>query len=143
MAHDNARKTVLMIDDEEDARKLVKLLLEHDGYRVLTSPSGAEGMILAKVERPDVILLDIIMPKMNGHEALRRLKEDPDTSAIPVIMVTAKGAERDIAASFQLQAIFHVEKPFEVRDLLEKIRIAVVLAEQHASPGGPAASPQA
>lgn len=128
MAHDESCDTILVIDDEEDARRLVKLLLEQAGYHVLTSPSGAEGMILAKVERPDVILLDIIMPKMNGHEVLRRLKQDPDTSVIPVIMVTAKGAERDIAASFQFQAAFHVEKPFEVRDLLEKIKIAVALA---------------
>lgn len=135
MRTDDAMRTVLLIDDEEDARRLVKLLLEHEGYRVLTSPSGSEGMILAKVEHPDVILLDIIMPKMNGHDVLHRLKDDPDTCTIPVIMLTAKGAERDIAASFQLKAAFHVEKPFQVRDLLEKIQVAFILSAPHASPG--------
>lgn len=125
--------TVLLIDDEESARRLVKLLLELEGYHVLTAPNGEEGLILAKVERPDVILLDIIMPKLNGHEVLRRVKSDPDTSSIPVIMLTARGADHDIAASFRFGATCHIEKPFETKDLLEKIRAALVLAAQGTS----------
>ena len=128
-----SRETILMIDDEEDARKLVKLLLERAGYRVLTAQTGAEGLILAKVERPQVILLDILMPKMKGHEALRRLKGDLDTRDIPVIMLTAMGTEHDIAASFRLGAVFHLEKPFETRDLLEKVKAACLLGRQNAS----------
>lgn len=119
---------LLLIDDESHSRKLAALLLERRGYRVLTAANGEEGLLLAKVERPDVILLDIIMPRMNGHEALRRLKADPDTVKIPVIMLTAKSGEHDIAASFQLGAALHVEKPYETRDLLRKIRMALALA---------------
>ena len=123
-----APQTVLLIDDETNSRKLAKLLLEREGYRVLTAANGEEGLLLAKVERPDVILLDIMMPKMNGHEALRRLKDDPDTTRTPVIMLTAKTADQDIASSFRLGAVFHMEKPYETVDLLQKIKMAIVLA---------------
>lgn len=117
--------TVLFIDDEANARKVIKLLLEREGYRVLTAANGEEGLVLAKVEHPDVILLDLMMPKMNGHEALKRLKEDLDTNDIPVIVVSAKLGENDIATSFRLGALYHVEKPYETQDLLQKITVAV------------------
>ncbi|MBI3293075.1 MAG: response regulator [Elusimicrobia bacterium] len=118
------QRTILLIDDEEPACKLVKLLLEGEGYHVVTASNGEEGFLLAKRDHPDIVLLDIIMPRLNGHELLRRLKKDPEARAIPVIMLTAKGAEHDITTSLELGAVFHVEKPFESRDLLEKIRAA-------------------
>jgi CheY-like chemotaxis protein len=126
MAENRPQPTILMIDDEANARKVVKLLLEREGYRVLTAANGEEGLILAKVERPAVVLLDVMMPKLNGYETLKRLREDQDTSAIPVIMVTAKGTEHDIATSFKLGAIFHVEKPYETKDLIQKIQVALM-----------------
>ena len=101
------------------------LLLEREGYRVVTAANGAEGLTLAKVEQPDVILLDVIMPNMDGYETLRRLMMDPDTKGIPVIMVTAKTTERAIATSFQLGAVSYVEKPYETQDLLQKIQAAL------------------
>ncbi len=120
--------TVLLVDDEDQSRKLVKLLLERAAFRVLTAGNGEEGLILAKVQQPNVILLDLMMPKMGGHEALRRLKADPDTTRIPVIVLTAKAAEQDIAASFRLGAVLHMEKPYEAADLMKKIKMALVLA---------------
>ena len=119
-----------MIDDESNSRKVAKLLLEREGYRVLTASNGEEGLILAKVEQPDVVLLDVIMPKMNGYETLRRLRDDQDMKDTPVIMVTARGTEHDIATSFRLGAIFHIEKPYETKDLLQKIKVALSLHEQ-------------
>ena len=104
--------SILMIDDDANARKLAKLLLEREGYEVVTASNGEEGLILAKVMQPDVILLDVMMPKMNGYQTLKRLREDQDIEQIPVIMVSAKGTEHDIATSFRLGAIFHVEKPY-------------------------------
>ena len=118
---------ILMIDDEASSRRLITLLLEREGYRVHTAPNGAEGLILAKVEHPQAILLDLMMPEMSGHEVLKRLKADADTKRIPVIVVTAKGAERDTAASFRLGAVFHVEKPYETKDLLHKIQMALAV----------------
>jgi CheY-like chemotaxis protein len=116
-----------MIDDESNSRKVVKLLLEREGFKVLTASNGQDGLVLAKVERPDVILLDVIMPKMNGYETLKRLREDEDTGRLPVIMVTARGSEHDIATSFRLGAVFHIEKPYETSDLLQKIAVALSL----------------
>ena len=125
-----AVKTVLMVDDEANARKIAKLILEREGYRTLTASNGEEGLILAKVEQPDVILLDIMMPKMSGYDMLKRLPEDQDTLQIPVIMVTARGTEHDIATSFRLGAIFHLQKPYEMKDLLQKIQVALRLPEE-------------
>ncbi|MBI3321695.1 MAG: response regulator [Candidatus Omnitrophica bacterium] len=127
MPQPQAERPILVVDDEGSSRKLAKLLLEQAGYRVLTSPNGEEGLLLAKVERPTIILLDVIMPNMNGYEVLRRLKGDPDTRQIPVIMVTAKGAEHDIATSFRMGAAVHLEKPYEVDVLLKNI-VAVLVS---------------
>ena len=130
MPNAKSQHAVLMIDDEANARKLAKLLLEREGYEVLTASNGEEGLILAKVKQPDVILLDVMMPKMNGYETLKRLREDQDITQIPVIMVSAKGTEHDIATSFQLGAVFHIEKPYETKDLLQKIQVALKLPTQ-------------
>ena len=124
--------TILAVDDDVNARKLLKLLLEREGYRVITAAHGEEALILAKVEQPNVVLLDVMMPKMNGYEALRRLREDQDTATIPAIMVTAKGTEHDIATSFKLGAVFHIEKPYETKDLLQKIHVAMQLTDDPA-----------
>jgi DNA-binding response OmpR family regulator len=127
-------KTILMIDDEANARKVAKLILEREGYRTLTASNGEEGLILAKVERPDVILLDVMMPKMSGYDMLKKLRDDQDTQQTPVIMLTAKSAEHDIATSFRLGAIFHLQKPYETNDLLKKIQIALRLPGTEAEP---------
>ena len=119
-----------MIDDEANARKIAKLLLEREGYEVLTASDGEEGLILAKVKQPSVILLDVMMPKLDGHQTLKRLREDADMRQIPVIMVTAKCTEHDIATSYRLGAVFHLEKPYEIRDLLQKIAVALKLPTQ-------------
>ena len=128
MPQEKSEPLVLMIDDEESAITLGKLLLEREGYRFLSASNGEEGLTLAVVERPDVILLDILMPQMTGHEVLKRLKTVPHTREIPIIMLTAKGAEKDIETSFQQGAIFHVDKPYELQDLLQKIKMALARA---------------
>ena len=125
----DAPKTVLMVDDEANARKVAKLILEREGYRTLTASNGEEGLVLAKVEQPDVILLDVMMPKMSGYDMLKRLREDQDTQQIPVIIVTARGTEHDIATSFKLGAVFHLQKPYETKDLLQKLQVAMRLPD--------------
>ena len=124
MLQGESERTILVIDDEYAVRRLTKLFLERRGYRVLTAADGTEGLILAKVEQPDVILLDLMMPKMNGHEVLQRLKSDPDTKDIHVIVLTAKSGDRDRATAFQLGVVDYIEKPYRTADLLQKIEIA-------------------
>ena len=133
MPEEKSAPLILMIDDEESAVKLGKLLLEREGYRFLSASNGEEGLTLAVVERPDVILLDVLMPNMTGHEVLKRLNTVPHTREIPVIMLTAKGADKDIEASFREGAIFHVDKPYEIQDLLQKIKVALARVESGGS----------
>jgi len=117
--------TILFIDDEQDIRKLIRFILERQGYRVLTAENGAVGLAMSTTEHPDVILLDLMMPTMNGHEVLRRLKANPVTQDIPVIVLTAMGADKDAALSLELGAVSHMEKPYQAKELMEEIKIAV------------------
>ena len=120
------KPTVLFIDDEQDIRKLVRLRLEREGYRVLTAESGPVGLKMSRAERPDVILLDIVMPQMDGHEVLRQLRADLLTKDIPVIMLTALGGDRNVATSLQLGAVCHIEKPCQTAELLEEVKLAIL-----------------
>ena len=126
MSNDRSSETILIVDDDNSSRKMLKLLVEQETFRALTAADGEEGFLLAKLQHPQVILLDVIMPKVDGYKTLQRLKDDPDTQLIPVIMLTARGADKDVQTSFRLGAVFHVEKPFEVTDLMQKIQVALV-----------------
>ncbi|MBI3316149.1 MAG: response regulator, partial [Candidatus Omnitrophica bacterium] len=89
------KKTVLLIDDEKDILKLLQYNLEKEGFGVLTATSGESGFELAKAKRPDLVVLDIMMPGMDGLEVLKLLKKTSQTQPIPVVMLTAKGTETD------------------------------------------------
>lgn len=119
-------KVILVIDDEEDVRALIRLGLEmHSGWSVLQASSGEEGVRIAAVYRPDVILLDLMMPGMDGRTTLQRLKADPLTTQIPVILMSAKN-QSTVQASFdglEVAAIF--TKPLRPLILPEQI-LAVI-----------------
>ena len=134
MAAPEPKSTVLLIDDEPVIAKMAGRRLEQAGYRVLTAADGERGLIAARVEHPDLILMDVMMPRLNGHDVLRMLKEDPETKAIPVIMLTAKGTERDMAASIQYGAVYHMSKPYQPMELLAEVKTA--LEQSRARTGG-------
>jgi len=134
MSQGESERTILVIDDEYAVRRLMKLFLERKGYQVLTAADGARGLILAKVKQPDIILLDLMMPKMDGHEVLQRLKSDPDTKDTHVIVVTAKSGDRDQVAAFRLGVLDYIEKPYRTADLLRKIKIAFPRQEDSVHP---------
>ncbi len=113
---------LLVIDDEEDILELVCFQLNKEGYRVLRSKNGEEGLQLALRERPDLVILDIMLPGLSGIEVLKRLKYQRQTQGIPVLMLTAKGEELDRVVGFELGAEDYVTKPFSVRELLLRIR---------------------
>ncbi|MDW7730946.1 MAG: response regulator [Methanolobus sp.] len=121
----DTREKLLIVDEEIDALTALKVALEAEGYNVIVALDGFEGIEKARTENPDVILLDIMMPGMDGFEVCRRLKSDPSTDHIPVIMLTAKGETDDKVEGLELGADDYVTKPFNLKEL--KARIKTVL----------------
>lgn len=119
------RKTILIIDDIADFSKMLAKQLEHWGYRVLTASSGERGLVLAESEQPDLILLDILMPKMKGREVCASLKADLKTRSIPVVFLTALGMADHIKAGLALGAEDYIVKPFRPEDLKQRIEVSL------------------
>lgn len=113
---------VLVIEDEEDIARLLEFNLSREGMDVLKAESGQRGLALAQTAKPDLILLDLMLPELNGLEVCRRLKANQGTAAIPIIMLTAKGEEADIVTGLELGADDYVAKPFSLRILLARAR---------------------
>src|SRR5690242_15213415 len=120
-ASPNTTKTVLVVDDEQDILDLVRYRLEYDGYRVITASDGESGLSIARAERPDLCVLDVMMPKLSGLEVLAHLRDDPSTAAIRVILLTARGQDADVDRGFELGAHDYVTKPFSPRELRRRV----------------------
>jgi len=121
------KKKILVVDDEGDLLKLEKARLETSGYVVITLDSGARVLEIAKSEKPDIILLDMVMPGKNGCEVCRDLKADPATRGIPVIIFTAHYPEEEYlkVGSGDVGADDYIIKPFEASELLAKIKFLI------------------
>jgi len=113
---------VLVVDDEKDIVDLLEYHLKRENYTVLSAKDGEAAMRAAREDRPDLILLDLMLPGVDGLEVCRLLKADPTTSAIRVIMLTAKGEEADIVAGLELGADDYVPKPFSPRVLMARVK---------------------
>jgi len=116
---------ILIVDDNPDLIALLKVRLKTFGYEVVTADNGHKCLEKAREENPDLILLDILMPSMDGFQALKELKEDAKTKSIPIIMLTAKDQLSDVAKANDLGAADFIVKPFDYRVLLEKIKKVV------------------
>ncbi|MEE4162851.1 MAG: response regulator [Woeseiaceae bacterium] len=112
---------VLIIDDSPTELHLFQGMLERGGYDTLVADSGEEGIRMAQTERPDCILMDVVMPGMNGFQATRKLTRDPRTSSIPVIMITTKDQETDKIWGMRQGAVEYIVKPVAEKDLVAKI----------------------
>ncbi len=123
------KDTILIVDDEESLRKLLKSVLSEKGYRVLTAFDGIEGYDMALKHSPDLILLDIMMPEIDGYEVLERLKNNIKTSHIPVIFLTAKVDDEDRVKGLEAGAVDYIIKPFYIREVLARIKIHLKLKE--------------
>jgi two-component system response regulator VicR len=121
---------IMVIDDEPDLLEVVKLILESDGYQVVTAGSGQEALNVIEKDMPDLVLLDIIMPRMDGWEVFSRIKSNPKTENIPVIMLTAKDQRIDKLIGLHVVRVNdYITKPFGRAELLERIKR--VLKEKH------------
>jgi len=120
------QKKILVVDDEPHIVKMVANRLRVSGYDIITAQDGAEGLKKTQEERPDLILLDVLMPVMDGFQMLKKLKDNIATKDIPVIMFTAKGQAGDVEKAVDLGALDYIVKPFTPIVLLEKINKALV-----------------
>lgn len=116
------RRKILVIEDDEDILELIRYNLAREGYDIITSPDGDQGYEKAKSENPTLILLDLMLPGMDGLEVCRLLKYNRSTSEIPIIMVTAKGEETDIVTGLELGADDYIAKPFAPKVLVARVR---------------------
>jgi two-component system cell cycle response regulator DivK len=115
-------KTILVIEDHEDNRRIMRDLLTSAGYEVIEAVTGEEGVTAAETHRPDLILMDVQLPGLDGYEATRRIKANPDLGQIPVIIVTSYALSGDDVKAFEAGCDAYVSKPFSPRELLAKIR---------------------
>jgi len=117
-----ARESVLVVDDEREILELVEYNLKNEGYSVTCVTTGEDALRTARLKAPDLIVLDLMLPGVDGLEVCRRLKSDDATRPIPIVMLTAKGSEADIVAGLELGAADYVTKPFSPRVLLARLR---------------------
>ncbi|MCK4649339.1 response regulator [bacterium] len=115
-------KKILVVDNEPEFLKALSVSLKASGYEVLTAQNGQEGLKKAHTSNPDLIILDILMPRMDGYELCRLLKFDQRYKAIPIIMLTAKAQETDKVMGEKVGADGYITKPFETQDLLNRIK---------------------
>jgi len=114
-------KKILVVDDEDDILHFLELVLREKGYEVATASGGHEALTRAQLERPDLVLLDIMMPQMDGWEVLKLLRVDEETAHIPVAMLSARTEAKDRVQGLQEGAIDYICKPFSLQELVTKI----------------------
>ncbi|MBG0775124.1 MAG: response regulator transcription factor [Desulfovibrionaceae bacterium] len=126
------KQTVLIVEDDEDISQLLAFNLEGAGFKALAAADGLRGLELAREKKPDLVILDIMLPGMDGFEVCKELKRDAATIGVPVIMLTARGEEVDRIVGLELGADDYVVKPFSPRELLLRVRAIL----KRAAPAG-------
>ena len=117
-----APKKILIVEDERDILQLVKLYLEKEGFRTITATTGTEGLNSAKQDKPDLIVLDLMLPEIDGLEVCKRLRSAPETAMLPIIMLTAKAEESDQVIGLELGADDYVMKPFSPKAFVARVK---------------------
>ena len=115
-------RSILIVEDEKEIRDLLAHYLRKEGFRAATAPDGETGLALARTGRPDLVVLDILLPGMDGLEVLRTIRAGAETAGIPVIMLTAKGDETDRVVGLELGADDYIPKPFSPREVVARIK---------------------
>jgi two-component system alkaline phosphatase synthesis response regulator PhoP len=120
-------RKVLVIDDEPGIIEIVEANLEGDGFEVISASNGKEGLEKIKNEQPELVVLDVMMPEMDGWEVLRSLEQDAATAGLPVIMLTAKAADEDYIFGLEEGAVEYITKPFLPQELVNRIKITLMV----------------
>ncbi len=121
---------ILIVDDDLDTLRLVGLMLQHQGYRIVAASSGIQAIALCQGDKPDLVLLDIMMPEMDGYEVARKLRSDPTTSGIPIIMFTAKTQVDDKVEGFEAGADDYLTKPTQPRELFAHMKAVLTRSKK-------------
>ncbi|HEX5442436.1 MAG TPA: response regulator [Pirellulales bacterium] len=129
-----AKHRILVVDDEEDLLELIEYNLAKEGYRVTCVGTGEDALREARANPPDLIVLDLLLPNVDGLEVCKLLKNDPRTKHVPIVMLTAKGDEADMVTGLELGADDYISKPFSPRVLTARIRAVLRRAQEPASP---------
>ena len=116
------RKKVLLVDDSPTTLLMEQMVLRSHPYTIVTARNGREAVVRAIVEQPDIILMDVVMPEMNGFEACRRMRQQPALRSVPIIMVTTRGEEQSMETGFQSGCSDYITKPINGAELLMKVR---------------------
>ncbi len=128
-------RKILIVDDEKDIVDLVAYNLEKEGYEILKAFDGEKALALVRTKRPDLVVLDLMLPGIQGLEVCRRLRRDPSTAQVPIIMLTAKGDEVDRVLGLEIGADDYVTKPFSVKELTARIRAVLRRLESRPAAG--------
>ncbi|MCK6500650.1 MAG: response regulator transcription factor, partial [Nitrospira sp.] len=126
-------KKILIVEDEKDILQLVKLYLEKEGYRTVSAMTGTEGLRQVKAEHPDLIILDLMLPEMDGLEVCKRIRLNQDTALLPILMLTAKAEESDTVIGLELGADDYVTKPFSPKALVARVKALLRRLERNAA----------
>jgi DNA-binding response OmpR family regulator len=137
-ARGRGRRRVLVVDDEKDLVDLISYNLVRNGFDVLTAYNGNEALDVARRESPDLVVLDLMLPGIDGTEVARQLRADARTAGIPIVMLTAKGEETDVVVGLTIGADDYVTKPFSMKILLARINTVLRRGESSAAGGGAA-----
>jgi DNA-binding response OmpR family regulator len=119
------KKKILAVDDESDVLLILKTALLSEGYQVFTATNGPDAIALAREHTPDLMVLDMMMPDMNGFETLRNIRDGSATQSIPVIMLTGVSDKDKIRQALDLGIDYYIVKPFEFHDLIAKVKLAI------------------
>ncbi|MCB9878522.1 MAG: response regulator [Planctomycetes bacterium] len=120
-----AKSKVLVIEDEPDILEVIQYNLEREGHKVIACRNGEQGLSRIRTDNPDLVLLDLMLPGMDGVEVCRKVKSDPVTRSIPIIMVTAKSEESDIVLGLGIGADDYIAKPFSPRELIARVKVVL------------------
>lgn len=123
----SAAKKVLIADDEQNIVISIEFLMKREGFQVLIANDGDDALAKVQSERPDLVLLDVMMPKKNGYEVCQSIKGDPALASVKVLMLTAKGRDTEVAKGLAIGADAYMTKPFSTRDLVAKARALLAI----------------
>jgi len=116
-----SKEKVLIVEDNPQAVKLVKFILEKNDYSTISAKDGEEGLRMARERKPDLIILDLMLPEMDGYQVCESLKADPNTKEIPIIVLTALDTGRDFEKALEKKVDWYITKPFEAQHLLKRV----------------------